>query len=269
MRLLLAISRIVPRRFCLILVFCLTASAGKASIVFNWPNPPGWTAGTPGQGATVSQSFTSVNPNDITVQIQNNGVNVQGTYPQIDSTTSTGGFTNVNGLQLYISSTPQFGNTLTTTISFASPVTNLTFQLWDIDAKAGQFADMITNLKALAPDGVTIFGASSVTSAVPGYNTITGTGLSTVILGTASADNTTNQGTINITFNQPLVQFSFDWSNNDNGRGAQAIAIGPLTYDPVPEHDSALSVSATCLIAIIGEKVRRRARKSSQPLTKS
>lgn len=270
MRLLLAVvSRIVPRRFCLILVFCLTASVGQSSVVFNWPNPPGWTAGTPGQGATVSQSFTSVNPNDVTAQIQNNGVNVQGTYPQINNTNETGGFANVNALQLYISSTPQFGNTLTTTISFASPVTNLTFQLWDVDASAGQFVDMITNLKALAPDGITVFGASSVTSAVPGFNTITGAGLSTVILGTAGASNTTNQGTINITFNQPLIQFSFDWSNNDNGRGAQAIAIGPMTYDPVPEHDSALSVSATCLIAIVSEKVRRRTRKSRRLLTKS
>jgi hypothetical protein len=268
MRLLLAVSRIVPRRFSLILVFCVIASVGKASIVFNWPNPPGWTAGTPGQGATVSQQFTSVNPNDITVSIQNNGVNVQGTYPQINSTTETGGFTNVNGLQLYLSSTPTFGNTLKTTISFASPVTNLSFQLWDVDANVGQFVDKVANLQGLAPDGVTLIGASSVTSAVPGYNTISGTGLSTVVLGTANADNTTNQGTINITFNQPIIQFSFEWSNNDNGRGAQAIAIGPLTYDPVPETDSALSVSATCLIAIVAEKVRRRSRRNPRLVTK-
>ena len=251
-----------PLRFALILAPILASvSPSKASIVFNWPNPPGWTAGTPGQGATVSQSFTSVNTNDINVQIQNNGVNVQGTYPQINSTTSTGGFTNVNGLQLYISSTPQFGNTLTTTISFASPVTNLSFEIWDVDAKSGQFADMITNLKALAPDGVTIFGASSVTSAVPGYNTITGTGLSTVVLGTASAANNTNQGTIDITFGQPLTQFSFDWLNNDNGRGAQAIAIGPLTYDPVPEADSAMGAAAACLTAILFERRNRKSRK--------
>ena len=260
MRLLLAVSGIVPPRFGLVfaIILALSASAAKGSIVFNWPSSPGWTAGTPGQGQSASQSYTSVNLNDITAQIDNNGVNIQGTYPQINSTNETGGLTNVNALQLYISSTPSFGNTLRTTISFASPVTNLSFQIWDVDALAGQFADMITNLKALAPDGVTVFGASSVTSAVPGYNTITGTGLSTSILGTASAANNTNQGTIDITFSSPLVQFSFDWSNNDNGRGAQAIGLGPLTYDPVPEHDSACSIAATCLMAILGNKLRRR-----------
>ena len=113
-------------------------------------NPPGWTAGTPGQGATVSQSFTSVNPNDITVAIENDGVNIQGTYPQINHTNETGGLANVEALQLYLSSTPVFGNILKTTISFASPVTNLSFQLWDVDANLGQFIDKITNLQGVS-----------------------------------------------------------------------------------------------------------------------
>ena len=226
--------------------------------MFNWPSSPGWTAGTPGQGATVTQSFTSVNPNDITVAIQNGGVNVQGSYPQINHTNETGGLSNVDGLQLYLSSTPSFGNVLKTTISFASPVTNLSFQLWDVDANPGQFIDKIANLQGLGPDGLTLVGASSVTSATPGYNSITGTGLSTVILGTADAANNSNQGTINIAFNQPIIQFSFEWSNNDPATGAQAIAIGPLTYTPVPEIDSACSLAATCLLAVLGNKVRRR-----------
>ena len=224
MRLLLA----GPRRFGLGLavILALSASAARASIVFNWPNPPGWTAGTPGPGASASQSFTSVNPNDITVQIDNNGVNQQGGYPQINHTNETGGLTNVDALQLYISSTPVFGNTLKTTVSFASPVTNLSFQIWDVDANPGQFIDKIANLQGLSPDGVTLIGASSVTSAVPGFNTIIGTGLATVVLGTANAANNTNQGTIDITFNQPIIQFSFEWSNNDVALGKQAIALG-------------------------------------------
>ena len=267
MSLLLVPARNRTMSFCVVVVasvFFLTNVAVQASIVFDWPNPPGWTAGTPGQNATVSQQFTSVNPNDITVQIQNNGVNVQGTYPQINSTNETGGFTGVNGLQLFISSTPQFGNTLTTTVSFATPVTNLTFQIWDVDAKIGQFVDKIANLQGLAPDGTTIVGATSVTSEVAGFNTITGTGLSTVVLGTNSASNSTNQGTIDITFNQPITQFSFDWSNNDNGRGAQAIALGPLTYDvaAVPEYISPFLPVSFCLAAILFEKILRRRRRA-------
>jgi len=96
------------------------------------------------------------------------------------------------------------------------------------------------------------------TSAVPGYNTIGGTGLGTVVLGTANAANNTNQGTIDITFSGPITQFSFDWSNNDAGLGAQAIALGPLTYDVVPEYDPAFGAGAACLTAILGQKIRRR-----------
>ncbi|PYK29284.1 MAG: hypothetical protein DME57_10870 [Verrucomicrobia bacterium] len=101
--------------------------------------------------------------------------------------------------------------------------------------------------------------ATSVTSAVPGYNTITGTGLSTVILGTANANNASNQGTINITFAGPITQFSFDWSNSDAGLGTQAIGLGSLTYDPVPERDWGFGVAGICVIAILSQRMRRTA----------
>ena len=244
-------------------VFTLCASPAfiQAATTFNWPNPPGWTAGTPTTGQTLSQSFTSVSPNDISVSIYNSGVTNQAGYPAINSTNTTGGFTGVNALQLYISSTPTFGNYLRTTVSFATPVINLSFQLWDVDASSGQFIDKVANIQALAEDGTTV-GATSVTSAVPGYNTITGTGLSTVITGTASASNTTNQGTINITFAGPITQFSFEWSNNDPARGQQAIGLGPLTYTIVPEAQSFCSVTAACLAAILCGRLRRRAERA-------
>jgi hypothetical protein len=271
MSLLLVLARNRTMYFFLVVaaIFISTNGAVEASIVFNWPDTPGWTAGAPAQGQTVTQQFTSVNPNDISVSLENDGVNIQATYPQINSNNETGGFTGVNALQLYISSTPTFGNSLKTTVSFASPVTNLSFQIWDVDASAGQFADKIVNLQGLAPDGTTVIGPSSVTSAVAGFNTITGTGLSTVITGTNPASNTTNQGTINVLFTGPLTQFSFEWSNNDNGRGAQAIALGPLTYDVVPESSNwALVSPAFCLAAIISEKLLRR-RRCRSPKQKS
>ncbi len=67
-----------------------------------------------------------------------------------------------------------------------------------------------------------------------------------------------NQFAINSTFNGPITQFSFDWSNNDTGLGAQAIGLGPLTYDVIPEYDPAFGTAAACLTAILGEKLRRR-----------
>jgi hypothetical protein len=262
MRLLLALNWGVTSRLCLVLAFCLMAAAAKGSIVFDWPASPGWTAGTPGPGATATQQFTSVNPNDINVDVNNNGIlpvgaTFQTNYPQISANPLTGGFTGVNALQLYVASQANVASVIRTTVTFATPVINLSFQIWDVDANIGQFIDKISNIQAAAQGGG-IVGATSVTSATPGFNTIVGTGLATIVLGTANAANNTNQGTIDITFSGPITQFSFDWSNNDPGLGAQAIALGPLTYDVVPEYDPALGAAAACLTAILGEKLRRR-----------
>ena len=251
--------------FGLVSLLLLAPISVPASVVFNWPDN-GWTAGAPGPGQTVNQSFTSINPNDITVSINNNGASAQGGtwqtgYPQIDATTSTGGFTGVDGLQLYVISQNSVNSYIRTTVSFATPVANLSFQIWDVDAVDKQFADTIFNIQGLAAGNVTV-GPDSVTSAVAGYNTITGTGLSTVVTGIANASNSTNQGTITITFNGPITQFSFDWSNGDSKLGAQAIALGPLTYDPVPEPPPSWASVAVCGLAIFGWEAKRRQRRT-------
>jgi hypothetical protein len=240
----------------------LTPALAKASIVFDWSSSPGWTAGSPTAGQTLTQSFTSVNPNDITVSVNNSGagpqgMNLQAGYPQISANPLTDGLAGVNALQLYAASSQAVGTYIKTTVSFATPVINLSFQIWDVDAVSGQFADKISNIQALTGLGATV-GPDSVTSAVPGYNTITGTGLSTVILGTANANNSTNQGAINLIFNGPITQFSFEWSNNDPALGTQAIALGPLTYTPVPEFNTACLSWSFCLAAILFEQLRRR-----------
>jgi hypothetical protein len=245
-----------------IVLFLLGPAAVRASIV-NWPDG-GWTAGAPGPGQTVSQSFTSSNPNDITVDINNNGNSAQGGtwqtgYPQINSTMSTGGFTGVTGLQLYLTNQDSVSSYLRTTISFASPVTSVTFQIWDVDAVNNQFADKIFNIQGIAPGNVTV-GPDSVTSAVSGYNIITGTGLTTVVTGTANANNATNQGTIDITFNGPITSFSFDWSNADTKLGAQAIALGPISY--LPELAPSWGSAAVCGLAVLGIENRRRRRRA-------
>ena len=245
-------------------LFALLATSARGSVVFDWPSAPGWTAGQPNSGQTKTQQFTSVTTNDITVSIYNSGVGNHGGYPAINSTETTGGFTGLNALQLYLDNSAAVGNYLRVTVSFATPVTNLSFQLWDCDALAGQFVDTFKNIQAVAVGGATV-GADTLTSAVAGYNTITGTGLSTVITGIASASNTTNQGTIDIAFNQPITQFSFEWSNTDAGRGAQAVGLGPLTYTVLPEGRPGLFSIGSCLFAVLCESVRRRRAKRNLP----
>jgi hypothetical protein len=259
------------RYWFLVIGLTVITAAPLQAVMFDWPSAPGWTAGAPAPGQTATQNFTSVNPNDIAVAINNSGAGVQGVvwnagsggYPQIGSANDTGGFSGVNGLQLLVTGSQAFGNYIRVTVSFATPVANLSFQLWDVDAVPGQFIDHIANIQALAFGGGTV-GANSVTSAVPGFNTVTGSGLGTAVLGTANAGNTTNQGTIDITFNGPITQFSFDWSNNDPALGAQGIALGPLTYLPVPEMDPSWLATATGIAAIGVELLRRRSRLTSR-----
>jgi len=242
------------------LALLLTPAAARAT-VFNWPDL-GWTAGAPAPGQTVAQSFTSVTPNDITVSVNNNGASASGAtwqsgYPAINSTKLTGGFTGVDALQLYVTSESSLSSTIKTTVTFNAPVINLSFQIWDVDASSGQFADKIAQIQAIAQGGATV-GPDTVTSAVSGYNTITGSGLSTVVLGTAVASDSTNQGTITVTFLGPITQFSFAWSNSDSGLGAQAIGLGPLTYTVVPELSEGWGVALLCAAAIAAHTIARR-----------
>ena len=234
----------------------MTAQQGHA-IVFDWPST-GWTAGAPAPGQTNTQSFTSVTPNDITVSINNNGAAAVGAawspgYPAINSTETNGGFAGTNGLQLFVTSQASTSAFLKVTVAFATPVTSLTFQIWDVDAFNGQFKDQISQIQAIAVGGATV-GPDSVTSAVSGFNTITGTGLSTVVVGTASANNATNQGTIDITFSGPITQFSFEWFNKDAGLGQQAVGLGPISY--LPEISPAWIAALVCAVAIGARKIR-------------
>jgi hypothetical protein len=214
----------------------------------------GWTAGAPAPGQTDSQTFTTFGPN-MTIAVTNgtaaSGVTWSGGYPAINASETTGGFSgsNANGFQLYALSSASAASYVLTTISFAAPVYNLSFQIWDVDKSAGQFVDTITAIKAM--NGVTSVAATSVTSAMPGYNTVTGSGLGTTINGTAGASNTTNQGTIDITFSGPIDQFSFKWSNTDAALGGQAIGIGDINFSTVPEADTLwpVMISLGCAIS--------------------
>src|ERR1700737_1187397 len=173
----------------------LLSPAPLHATIFNWPSS-GWTAGVPAAGQTLTQNFSRATPNDITVSINNNGASNQGAtwqtgYPAIDSTTETGGFNGTNGLQLYVIQQSSTSSYIKMTVAFSSAVSNLSFQIWDVDAGSGQFIDKIFQIQAIAVGGATV-GPDSVTSAVPGYNSITGSGINTIVLGTALADNSTN-----------------------------------------------------------------------------
>lgn len=252
----------------LLVSIALFLSTPLQATVFDWPDVPGWTAGAPAPGQTATQNFTSIDPNDIMVAINNSGAAAQGVvwnggsggFPQISRASDTGGFPSTNGLQLLVTSSQVVGAFVTITVSFTGPVSDLSFQIWDVDAVAGQFIDRITNIQAIALGGASI-GPDSVSSAVGGFNTVTGSGLGTVVTGTANASNTTNEGTIDIIFNGPITQFSFQWDNNDPALGAQGIALGPISYTATPEIDPSWLTLAIGLGAIGIESIRRKSKR--------
>ena len=252
----------------LLLLIC---SIRPATAAFDWPTSPGWTAGSPGPGQTASQNFTNAETNDLTVAINNSGAAVQGMvwdgssggYPQISRVTNTGGFANVDGLQMAVTSSQTAGAFITVTVTFGGPVSNLSFQIWDVDAVAGQAIDRITNIQAIALGGCNI-GPDSVTSAVAGFNTISGNGLGFVVVGNGNASDSTNEGTIDIVFSGPLTQFSFQLDNNDPALGGQGIGLGPLSYTPTPEIDPSWIATATCVAAAAFKLVRRKAGRNSR-----
>ena len=242
-------------------MICLAAASPAVATVLDWPNPPGWTAGAPAPGQTATQSFTAVVPNDVTVAINNNGANAVGAswsagYPAINSTLINGGMPGTNGLQLFLTSESSTSSYIELTVTFLQPVANLSFQIWDVDSSS-QYIDTISQIQGLAVGGGTV-GADSITGAVSGFNTISGTGLSTVVTGTATASNTSNEGTIDITFLQPITQFSFRYSNTDSSLGSQGIALGPLTFAVVPESVPPWTSALLALCAIAVSSIRRK-----------
>jgi hypothetical protein len=227
------------------LLIAVLASAPKLDAgITLWPSNPGSTAGAPTPREKLAQSFASVNPNDNTVDINQSA---SGGDPQIRFNNDTGRFSGVNGLQLPVTSSKAF----TMTVSVAAPVFNLPLQIWHSDAATGQFIDHLADIQALAQGGGGV-SPNSVTSAVASYNTITGTGLSSVALGTVNA-NGANQSTIDIVLNGKITQFPLNPSLDDQGT-----AVGSLTYTPAPEFESVWGAVAACAVAIGHELFRRR-----------
>src|SRR5438067_8957085 len=149
-------NRLSRRRLllCAAGLLLLDSPASVHGTVFDWPGS-GWTAGAPAPGQTVSQSFSSMTPNDITVDINNNGTSSQGAawqtgYPAISRSPLTDGLASTNALQLYVVSENSTSSYIRTTVTFNTAVVNLSFQIWDVDASAGQFIDKIFNIQGLA-----------------------------------------------------------------------------------------------------------------------
>jgi hypothetical protein len=256
---------------------CFAGTPSIQATLFDWPSMPGWTAGEPPIAGSQTVDYSSTGQN-ISVTIANTGATWNGGYPQVitgGAGAFNGGTTN-NGLIVQPSSQISNATNLQFTINFGNPVTDVSFQIWDIDAtvdiNGNGFIDLISNLQAVAAGGGTLFpdivDNTHTSNAGTPYNFINGSGAGLTIRGDPAqlggAANNTDQGTLSITFSQPITQISFWYSNDASGAlTTQTIGIGPINYTIVPEISPSWGVALLCAMAASVVELRRRRRRLS------
>jgi hypothetical protein len=206
--------------------------------------------------------------NDITVAITSQNQNVFTNDPTTGTMTPTINQTMTGGLvppqnSLVIAANLHTNSNLTVHISFTGGpgnlpgANNVSFTLFDIDVTTN--SDIISNIYGVAPDGTHIAATiTNIGSAVtPG-----GTGLSQTLTGNAAAANNSSNGNATISFGSTLItDLYFTFGNTAGAPRYQDIAIGDISFTPVPEINPAITASMSCLAAGgITVFMRRRAR---------
>lgn len=235
---------------------------------------------TPGDLSAHSFNVDGVAGNDITVAISGSTARLQQELgagnPQTPAITKDfqGGLGSTqNTLGIALDLAPVAGQPVTTeaivvTITLAAAytqgVTNVSFSLFDIDfsnASGNTYQDKVSAISATSIDGITQIAPTITTSA---NNTVSGTGLNQVVLGTASTVDTgagSGNGNVTISFGANAIRsFTFTYGGGTfNNPTYQHMGIFDITFTPVPEINPAWSSILSCFAAA-GLLLRHRAK---------
>jgi hypothetical protein len=263
------------RRFTAIFLSILISSAIARGVTLDWDSHT-WVNNPDGTPAPNSYEIDGTNSGtDVTITAGgNNGAVFQkdigpGTpqTPAVGLTFQGGLGTTENSLILALNlanNTQSVTVTLTFSPQYTSGISNLTFTLFDIDyasATGNTYQDQLTNIKGLAADGTTWIAPTITTSAT---NTLTGTGLTQVVTGTASANDTganTGAGNVTISFGaSSITSFQFTYGSGPAFANPtfQHVGLYDFTFTPVPEINPVWSAVGSCLFAF-GLILRHRA----------
>src|SRR5947209_22065 len=134
---------------------------------------------------------------------------------------------------------------------------NVSFTLFDIDVSTN--ADIISNIYGVAPDGTHI--APTITNVGPTV-TLTGSGLTYQLAGNAASPDNSANGNATISFRATLItHIFFTFGNTAGAPRYQDIAIGDITFTPVPEINPSIAAAGSCLLALgLTGFLQRRAR---------
>jgi hypothetical protein len=122
--------------------------------------------------------------------------------------------------------------------------TNVSFTIFDIDITTN--SDIISTIYGVGPDGTHI--APTITNVGPAV-TLTGTGLTQKLSDNAVSADTSGNGNATISFGStPIYDVFVTFGNTAGAPRYQDIAIGDITFTPVPEINPAVA-SLSCLVA--------------------
>ncbi|MEY2518481.1 MAG: hypothetical protein QOF24_240 [Verrucomicrobiota bacterium] len=249
-------------RFMICLVFFALLLAGWSAtakaVVLDWDTVT-WNPGS----LSNSYDLNGDSINDITVTLTAQNANVWTNDPVSGDMTPavnqsiTGG---VSGNSLILAANLHTNSRVTLQLSFTGVnygATNVSFTIFDIDVTTN--SDIINNIYGVALDGTHV--AATITN-IGSNITPSGTMLNQVLSGNAASPNNSSNGNATIGFGATIItDVFFTFGNNAGAPFYQDIAIGDVSFTPVPEINPAISASVSCLIAIgLTVFVQRRAR---------
>jgi hypothetical protein len=136
---------------------------------------------------------------------------------------------------------------------------DVSFTIFDIDITTN--SDIIGTIVGIALDGS--FVPATITN-VGSAVTLTGSGFGQQLTGNAAAANHSSNGNATISFGSTYVtDVFFNFSNSSGTHQFQNIAIGDISFTPVPEMNPAATAAGSCITAmVLTVLLRRRARRS-------
>lgn len=279
------IIRFLIIMLCTLSVLPLAAQNLTYNRVFSWTNNT-W---TPDGVLTNSYKFDTTNPSatDISFNFTTNGLQFNPT-PVLHPTVTNRETGNIpDNYSLRLSFDAPDNNTNTTFVTaqmffqytnniLIPGVSNLSFQLYDIDTGSGttpppytSFQDRIFNVRGTNSAGQLVFANLSTTNSDPSF-TITGSGMANnFVLGTNSSPNSgpgSETGTLQIDFGTNNMTFiTFDYSPGPDGPanpGGQAIGVGAIYYYiiPIPEPRTYALILISTLAFFVFNTLKKRKR---------
>ena len=261
----------IHRALVLGLVTFVFASSASAVLV-DW-STLSWAAGS----LSNSYDVDPANPgNDVTITVSGDTGVLQSEPPQTPAIT-----TNLQGGQAFAASTltlaVDFSNQsqgVTVTVDFsalyAAGVTNVSFTLFDVDFASSpgnsgsNFQDKIHSISALSIDGTTLI-APTIT--VSPNNSLSGTGLSQVVNGIATTNDTgASSGDANVTISfgtAAIKSFTFTYgsgSGTNSDPTFEHIGLYNIDYTVLPEPSGLAACVVVASLAALHARRRRETR---------